>query len=266
MLFAGLRGRLSFGLIREACLRTALTSSMIFVILLGASVFSLVFRGLGGEALVEEALRAMPGGATWAMAVFMAVMFLLGFFLDTFEIIFIMVPVFGPPLILLGCDPLWLGVMVAINLQTSSSPRPSAPRCSTCAAPPRPRSAPRTSGSGSITPTMAAARRVGAGVGVPAAGDVAAEGDLRENAARRVAACRPGDIGEETPMPAAMDASADAGADAGHAQATARPGFWALALGSVGVVYGDIGTSPLYALREALNQASGRRLLVRARR
>ena len=59
------------------------------------------------------------GGATGAMAVFMAVMFLLGFFLDTFEIIFVMLPVFGPPLILLGCDPLWLGVMVALNLQTS---------------------------------------------------------------------------------------------------------------------------------------------------
>jgi tripartite ATP-independent transporter DctM subunit len=119
MLFTGLRGRLSVGLVREACLRTALTSSMIFVILLGASVFSLVFRGLGGEALVEEALRAMPGGAVGAVAVFMAVVFLLGFFLDTFEIIFIVLPVFGPPLILLGCDPLWLGVMVAINLQTS---------------------------------------------------------------------------------------------------------------------------------------------------
>ena len=92
---------------------------MIFVILLGASVFSLVFRGLGGEALVEEALRAMPGGAVGAMAVCMAVMFVLGFFLDTFEIIFIMVPIFGPPLILLGYDPLWLGVMIGLNLQTS---------------------------------------------------------------------------------------------------------------------------------------------------
>lgn len=119
MLFAALRGRLDFALVRDACQRTALTTSMIFVILLGASVFSLVFRGLGGEALVEEALRAMPGGVVGAMAVFMAVMFVLGFFLDTFEIIFIMVPVFGPPLILLGCDPLWLGVMIGLNLQTS---------------------------------------------------------------------------------------------------------------------------------------------------
>jgi tripartite ATP-independent transporter DctM subunit len=119
LLFAAARGRLSFALLREACSRTALTSAMIFAILLGASVFSLVFRGLGGEALVEEALRAMPGGVVGAVAVFMAVMFVLGFFLDTFEIIFIMLPVFGPPLILMGCDPLWLGVMTAINLQTS---------------------------------------------------------------------------------------------------------------------------------------------------
>jgi tripartite ATP-independent transporter DctM subunit len=119
LLFATVRGRMSLALLHEACLRTALTTSMIFVILLGASVFSLVFRGLGGEALVEEALRAMPGGLNGAMAVFMAVMFVLGFFLDTFEIIFIMVPIFGPPLLVMGCDPLWLGVMIGLNLQTS---------------------------------------------------------------------------------------------------------------------------------------------------
>lgn len=119
LLFTALRGRLGYRLLRDACLRTALTSSMIFVILLGASVFALVFRGLGGEALVEEALRAMPGGLAGAMVVFMAVIFVLGFFLDTFEIIFVMVPVFGPPLIMMGADPLWLGVMIAINLQTS---------------------------------------------------------------------------------------------------------------------------------------------------
>jgi tripartite ATP-independent transporter DctM subunit len=119
MIFAALRGRLTFALVREACYRTALTTSMIFVILLGASMFSLVFRGLGGEALVEEGLRAMPGGLAGAMAVTMAIMFLLGFFLDTFEIIFIMVPLFGAPLIVLGADPLWLGVMIGLNLQTS---------------------------------------------------------------------------------------------------------------------------------------------------
>jgi TRAP-type C4-dicarboxylate transport system permease large subunit len=82
-------------------------------------VFSLVFRGLGGEALVEEALRAMPGGKWGALVVCMAVMFVLGFFLDTFEILFIMVPIFGAPLIVMGFDPLWLGIMIAVNLQTS---------------------------------------------------------------------------------------------------------------------------------------------------
>jgi tripartite ATP-independent transporter DctM subunit len=119
MIFAAMKRKLNFGLIREATLATASTSSMIFVILLGASVFSVVFRGLGGEHLVEEALRALPGGLFWAMFVTMFVMFILGFFLDTFEIIFIMLPIFGPALIKLGADPIWLGVMIGVNLQTS---------------------------------------------------------------------------------------------------------------------------------------------------
>ena len=119
VLFAALRGRLTWQVLWQGATRTATTTSMIFVILLGASVFSLVFRGLGGEALVEEALHAMPGGAFGAMVVCMAVMFVLGFFLDTFEIMFIMVPIFGPPLLLFGLDPIWLGVMIAMNLQTS---------------------------------------------------------------------------------------------------------------------------------------------------
>jgi tripartite ATP-independent transporter DctM subunit len=119
LLFAALRRRLDLATLYQACLRTAFTSAMIFVILFAASVFSLVFRGLGGEALVEEALRAMPGGAIGAMAVFMALVFVLGFFLDTFEIIFITLPIFGPPLLMMGLDPVWLGVMMALNLQTS---------------------------------------------------------------------------------------------------------------------------------------------------
>jgi hypothetical protein len=82
-------------------------------------MFSLVFRGLGGEHMVEEALKNVPGGAFGAMLAVMAVMFVLGFFLDTFEIILIMLPICGPPLIILGLDPVWLGVMIAINLQTS---------------------------------------------------------------------------------------------------------------------------------------------------
>jgi TRAP-type mannitol/chloroaromatic compound transport system permease large subunit len=101
-------------------MRTTLTiNSMVFVILLGASVFSLVFRGLGGENLVHDALSAMPGGVTMAVLAVMLVIFLLGFFLDTFEIIFIVVPIAAPALIKLGADPIWLGVMIGMNLQTS---------------------------------------------------------------------------------------------------------------------------------------------------
>ena len=114
-----LRGRLSPRLIREAVLGTASTTSMIFVLLLGASTFSLVFRGLGGEGLVEDSLRAAPGGAFGAMLIFVLVMFVLGFVLDTFEVIFVMLPIFGPPLLKLGYDPVWLGVMVGVKLQTS---------------------------------------------------------------------------------------------------------------------------------------------------
>jgi tripartite ATP-independent transporter DctM subunit len=119
MVLAASRRRLDFQVLKLAVMNTAVTTSMIFVILLGASVFSLVFRGLGGEALVEDALAAMPGGAFGAMLVVMFVMFLLGFFLDTFEIIFIMLPICGPTLIVLGLDPVWLGVMIGLNLQTS---------------------------------------------------------------------------------------------------------------------------------------------------
>jgi len=101
-------------------MRTTLSiTSMIFVILLGASVFSLVFRGLGGENLVHDVLGGIPGGAFSAMLAVMLVIFVLGFFLDTFEIIFVVVPITAPALIQLGVDPIWLGVMIGINLQAS---------------------------------------------------------------------------------------------------------------------------------------------------
>jgi TRAP-type mannitol/chloroaromatic compound transport system permease large subunit len=94
-------------------------SSMVFVILLGASVFALVFRGLGGDMLVERLLGGLPGGVGAALFAVMALMFVLGFFIDTFEIIFIVVPIAGPVLLKLGVDPVWLGVMIGVNLQTS---------------------------------------------------------------------------------------------------------------------------------------------------
>jgi len=119
MLLAALNRRLSFETVRYAARNTMVTTSIIFVIVLAASLFSLTFRGLGGEHMVEEALKSIPGGAFGAMLAVMGIMFILGFFLDTFEIILIMLPICGPPLIILGLDPVWLGVMIGVNLQTS---------------------------------------------------------------------------------------------------------------------------------------------------
>jgi len=119
MLLAILRGRFNFRLVREAALSTATITSMVFVILLGASVFSIVFRMMGGDAMVHEFLSDLPGGMHGALIAVMLVMFVLGFILDTFEIIFIVIPITAPVLLNLGVDPVWLGVLVGVNLQTS---------------------------------------------------------------------------------------------------------------------------------------------------
>ncbi len=118
-LLAAMNRKLSFETAYQAGRNTIVTTAMIFAIVLAASFFALTFRGLGGEHMVEETLKEMPGGAVGAVLIVMAVMFVLGFFLDTFEIILIMLPICGGPLIMLGVDPIWLGVMVALNLQTS---------------------------------------------------------------------------------------------------------------------------------------------------
>lgn len=118
-LLAAIRWRLSLKVFREVATNTATITSMVFVILLGASVFALVFRQLGGDHLVHNILSEVPGGAVGAMIVVMLVMFVLGFILDTFEIIFIVLPITAPILMKLGLDPLWIGVMVGVNLQTS---------------------------------------------------------------------------------------------------------------------------------------------------
>ncbi len=112
-------GELRFKIIEKVGQETVKISCMVFVILIGASMFSLVFRGFGGDTVVEEFLANLPGGPIAAMIFVMAVMFFLGFFLDFIEIIFVIVPIVGPILIALGYDPLWLGVMIGINLQTS---------------------------------------------------------------------------------------------------------------------------------------------------
>lgn len=119
LLLAGLRKQLSYSCLREVMQGTARMSSMVFLILIGAALFSLVFRGFYGDELVVEWLSQLPGGAFGAMTVVMAVMFALGFVLDFIEITFVVVPIVGPVLLGLGLDPIWLGVMMAVNLQTS---------------------------------------------------------------------------------------------------------------------------------------------------
>lgn len=110
---------LSFRKIYNVASDSIKVTSMVFFILLGASMFSLVFRGLGGDVAVEHFLEALPGGRITAFLLVMGVMFLLGFFLDYIEIIFMIVPIVGPILIAMGFSPLWLGVMIGLNLQTS---------------------------------------------------------------------------------------------------------------------------------------------------
>ncbi|MEO1662264.1 MAG: TRAP transporter large permease subunit [Pseudomonadota bacterium] len=94
-------------------------TSMVFLILIGASLFALVFRAYGGEHYVEALLTSIPGGLWGALAITMLVMFVLGFFLDFIEIVFVVVPIVAPPLIILGADPVWLAILMALNLQTS---------------------------------------------------------------------------------------------------------------------------------------------------
>lgn len=107
------------GALMDVTFRTARITAMIFTVLIGATLFTLVFRGLGGEDTIHEFMSGIPAGLTGAMIFTMALMFFLGFFLDFLEIIFILVPVLCPVLIIMGADPVWLGVMIALNLQTS---------------------------------------------------------------------------------------------------------------------------------------------------
>ncbi|MEL7487267.1 MAG: TRAP transporter large permease subunit, partial [Pseudomonadota bacterium] len=105
--------------LRDIVDQTGRVTTMVFTILIGAALFSLVFRGLGGDETVRGALEATPGGRAGAIITVMLVMFVLGFFLDFIEITLVVVPLVGPPLLAMGVDPVWLGVMMAINLQTS---------------------------------------------------------------------------------------------------------------------------------------------------
>jgi tripartite ATP-independent transporter DctM subunit len=119
LLLALAKRQLSYRKLRDVMQSTIRVSSMVFLILIGASLFSLVFRGYGGDHLVREVLMNLPGGTVGALLSVMFLMFLLGFVLDFIEITFVVVPIVGPILLAMGVDPVWLGVMMAINLQTS---------------------------------------------------------------------------------------------------------------------------------------------------
>jgi len=119
MILAAQQKQLSLETIRTVSQKTLQISAMVFMILIGATLFSLVFRGFGGDEAVQSLLTDLPGGHISAMLLVMAVMFLLGFILDFIEITFVVVPIVGPILLAMGFDPVWLGVMIAVNLQTS---------------------------------------------------------------------------------------------------------------------------------------------------
>ena len=119
MVLAAFNRAFSFGTLLAVMRNTAVISALVFAIVLGVSVFSLVFRGLGGEHLVEQILADVPGGAFGAVMAVMIVMFVLGFFMDTIEIVLIVVPITAPVIIAMGVNPVWLGVMIGVNLQTA---------------------------------------------------------------------------------------------------------------------------------------------------
>ena len=119
LLLAIAKGQMGFVRLKDAMRQTLEITCMVFMILIGAAVFSLVFRGFGGEELIQTFFHGLPGGVMAATLVVMVVIFLLGFILDFIEITFVVVPIVGPILLAMGLDPVWLGIMIALNLQTS---------------------------------------------------------------------------------------------------------------------------------------------------
>ena len=119
LLLALIKRQLSLATLQEVMRATTQVSAMVFMILIGASVFSLVFRGFGGEEAVHLLFEHIPGGTVGAIVMVMVLIFLLGFILDFIEITFVVVPIVAPVLLAMGVDPIWLGVMIALNLQTS---------------------------------------------------------------------------------------------------------------------------------------------------
>lgn len=119
IILAIMRKQLTLERLKDVMQSTVKTTSMVFLILIGASIFSLVFRMYGGDEMIRHFFTELPGGLFTALLIVMIVMFLLGFILDFIEITFVVVPIIGPVLLMMGADPIWLGVLIAINLQTS---------------------------------------------------------------------------------------------------------------------------------------------------
>jgi len=119
IILALLKRQLSFPVLKDVLSSATKISSMVFMILIGAALFSIVFRGFGGDEMIREFFESLPGGVFVACLIVMLVIFLLGFILDFIEITFVVVPIVGPILLAMGLDPIWLGIMIAINLQTS---------------------------------------------------------------------------------------------------------------------------------------------------
>ena len=119
LIISAINGKISAGFIKETSQKTAIVSSMIFAILIGASIFSLIFRGIGGDEFIDLIFGSLPGGPYVALIFVLALVFLLGFILDFIEICYVIVPLVAPPLLIMGFDPVWLAILLAINLQTS---------------------------------------------------------------------------------------------------------------------------------------------------
>ena len=119
LLIVLINGKLSLDFIKETSQKTAIVSTMIFTILIGASIFSLIFRGVGGDDLIDLVFGSLPGGPYTALIFVLIFVFLLGFILDFIEICYVIIPLVAPPLLMMGFDPVWLAILIAINLQTS---------------------------------------------------------------------------------------------------------------------------------------------------
>ena len=119
LIIARLNGTANMELLKVTSYKAATVTTMIFSILIGASIFSLIFRGVGGDLLVDQIFEMMPGGKYTALFFILFAIFLFGFILDFIEICYVIIPLVAPPLLMMGFDPVWLGILMAINLQTS---------------------------------------------------------------------------------------------------------------------------------------------------